>query len=149
MRRRSVGSDGAYRLAEIEFFAGLSAAHYKMLARLVDELEAEPGEVLMDEGELGHEAIFIEQGSADVLQGGERVNTVGPGEIVGELALLDGAGTRTASVVASSPLRALSLTSSQVREIRSRMPDLAAAISEAATAHHERDRLRGSSDPAA
>jgi CRP-like cAMP-binding protein len=142
MQRKLVGSDGPERLGAVEFFAGLSESHRRMLARLVDELNAEPGEVLMDEGDFGYEAIFIEDGTAEVRQRGEAINTIGAGEIAGELALLDPGGRRTASVVAATPLRALSLSSHSVHEIRARMPELAAAIEDAAEQHRERDRLR-------
>ena len=77
-------------------------------------------------------------------QHGEPINTVGPGEIVGELALVDPDGKRTASVVVATPLRALSLTSHSVREIQARMPDLGAAIDAAAAAHRDRDAARQS-----
>jgi CRP-like cAMP-binding protein len=97
VHRRSVGSDGPERLGSIEFFAGLSAAQRRMLARHVDELPAEPGDMLMGEGDYGYEAIFIEAGSAEVRRHGEWINTVGPGEIVGELALVDPDGRRTAT----------------------------------------------------
>jgi CRP-like cAMP-binding protein len=142
MQRKSVGIDGSQRLGAVEFFAGLSPAQLRMLAEHVDELDADPGDVLMDEGAYGYEALFIEQGTADVLQGGELINTVAEGEILGELALVDADGKRTASVIATSPLRALSITSHSFREIRSRMPELAAAIDRAAEEHHERDRRR-------
>jgi CRP-like cAMP-binding protein len=142
MKRTSVGSDGPARLAAIEFFTGMSDAHLRMLARHVDELDADPGEVLMGEGEYGYEAIFVEQGAAEVRQGGELINTIGPGTLVGELAVIDGDGRRTASVIVSSTLRALSLTAHSVHEIRDRIPDLAAAIDGAADAHRERDRRR-------
>lgn len=142
MYRRSVGSDGPERLARIEFFSGLTEAECRMLARLVDELDGEPGDVLMDEGEYGYEAIFIEEGTAEVRQHGEPINTAGRGEIVGELALLGADGKRTASVIVATPLRALSLTSHSVREVQAGMPDLAAAIERAGEAHRERDRLR-------
>jgi CRP-like cAMP-binding protein len=142
MNRRLVGSDGPERLGAIEFFSGLSEGHRRMLARVVDELTAEPGDVLMDEGDYGYEAIFIEDGTAEVRKHGELINTVGPGEIVGELALVHPDGRRTASVTVSSPLRALSLTSNSFHQIRDRMPDLGEAIDRAVEEHHERDRLR-------
>jgi CRP/FNR family transcriptional regulator, cyclic AMP receptor protein len=147
MHRRLVGSDGAERLGAVEFFAGLTEAHRRMLARLVDELTADPGDVLMDEGDYGYEAIFIEAGTAEVRQRGELINTVGPGEIVGELALVDSDGKRTASVTVASPLRALSLTSHSFHEIRTRMPELAEAIDRSAAEHHERDRRRAEQAP--
>jgi CRP-like cAMP-binding protein len=149
MHRRSVGSDGPERLAAVEFFSGLTEAHRRMLARLVDELDAEPGEALMQEGAFGYEAIFIEQGTADVLQEGRQINAVGPGEIIGELALVAADGRRTATVVATTAVRALSLTSHSVREIRAKMPDLAEAIDRAACEHRERDRLRRAGQSAA
>ncbi len=142
MHRTLVGSDGPERLGRVEFFGGLSEAHRRMLARHIDELLAEPGDHLMAEGDYGYEAIFIEDGTAEVRQHGELINTVGPGEIVGELALVHPDGRRTASVTVATPLRALSLTSHSFHEIRSRMPDLAEAIDRAASEHHERDRLR-------
>lgn len=145
MYRRSVGSDGPERLGAIQFFAGMSEAHLRMLARLVDELDADPGDVLMEEGDYGYEAIFIEAGTAEVRQQGQSISTVGPGEIVGELALVDPDGKRTASVVVATPLRALSLTSHSVREIQARMPNLGAAIEAAAASHHERDAARRAS----
>ncbi len=148
MHRRSVGSDGPERLGEIEFFAGLTDGERRALARLVDELVADPGDVLMGEGDYGYEAIFIEAGTAEVRQDGEAINVVGAGEIVGELALVDPGGKRTASVLAASPLQALSLTSHSVHEIRAKMPDLAAAIDRAAHDHLERDRLRRESQAA-
>jgi CRP-like cAMP-binding protein len=142
VQRKLLGSDGPDRLGAVEFFAYLSEAHRRMLARLVDELNAEPGEVLMAEGDYGYEAIFIEDGAAEVRQAGEAINTIGPGEIAGELALLGAEGRRTASVVAASPLRALSLSSHSVHEIRARLPELATAIDRAAEQHRERDRRR-------
>ncbi len=142
MQRRLVGSDGPERLGAVEFFSGLSEGQRRMLARVVDELVAEPGEVLMDEGAYGHEAIFIEDGTAEVRRDGQLINTVGAGELVGELALVDPGGRRTASVTAASRLRALSLTSHSFHEVRERMPDLGEAIDRAAREHQERDRRR-------
>jgi CRP-like cAMP-binding protein len=142
MRRTLVGSDGPERLGRVEFFGGLTEAHRRMLARHIDELLADPGDHLMDEGDYGYEAIFIEDGTAEVRQHGELINTIGPGEIVGELALVHPDGRRTASVTVATPLRALSLTSRSFHEIRARMPDLAEAIDRAAQEHEERDRRR-------
>lgn len=149
MHRTSVGSDGPERLGAIEFFSGLTEAHRRMLARHIDALDADPGDRLMDEGEFGYEAIFIEDGSAEVRQNGTLINTLEAGEIVGELALVHADGKRTATVTATTPLRALSLTSHSVREIRRGMPDLAEAIDAAAREHDQRDRLRIEETPEA
>ena len=147
MHRTSVGSDGPERLGRMEFFGGLTEAQRRMLARHVDELTADPGDPLMDEGDYGYEAIFIEDGTAEVSQHGEPINIVGPGEIVGELALVDAGGKRTASVTVATPLCALSLTSHSFHEIRKGMPDLAEAIDRAAREHQERDERRAEQAP--
>jgi CRP-like cAMP-binding protein len=148
MRRKTIGSDGAERLQAIHLFSELSLGQRRMVARLIDELSAEPGEELMREGELGYEVVFVEDGSADVLQGGELINTVGAGDVVGELAVLDDGGTRTATVVTTTPLRGMVLTSHFMRDVREHMPDIARAIDRVAAEHRERDRLRQAAGPA-
>ncbi|HUB73040.1 MAG TPA: cyclic nucleotide-binding domain-containing protein [Solirubrobacteraceae bacterium] len=147
MQRRSIGRDGAERLGAIHLFSGLSEGQRQMLARLIDEVSADAGEELMREGEYGYEVLFVEEGSAEVTQGGTPINTVVAGELIGELAVLDAGGTRTATVLASTPLRAVSLTSHFMHDVRRRMPEIAQAIERAAAEHRERDRLRAAGEP--
>lgn len=64
------------------------------MARIVDELNVEEGRVLMSQGDAGQEAFVIEEGTADVVRNGELLATVGPGQYVGELALIDAALAR-------------------------------------------------------
>jgi CRP-like cAMP-binding protein len=142
VQRKAIGSDGAARLQAIHLFAGLSSAERQMLARLLDGLEADPGEELMHEGEFGYELVCVEQGTAEVLQNGDVINTVAAGDTIGELALLDSAGRRTATVVARTPLRGVVLTSHFMHHVRQQMPAIAEAIDRAASEHRERDRLR-------
>jgi CRP-like cAMP-binding protein len=142
MHRRSIGSDGASRLEAIQLFAGLSLGERQMLARLVDEVFVEPGEELMHEGDFGYELVCVEEGAGEVRQDGVVINTVGAGDTVGELALLDPGGTRTATVVATTSLRGVVLTSHFMHHVRTQMPAVAEAIDRAAREHRERDRLR-------
>jgi CRP/FNR family transcriptional regulator, cyclic AMP receptor protein len=148
VHRKTIGSDGAERLQAIHLFAQLSLGQRRMVARLIDELVAEPGEELMREGELGHEVVFVEDGSADVLQDGAVINTVGAGDMIGELAVLETGAPRTATVVVASPLRGMVLTSHFMRDLRKHMPDIAQAVDRAAAEHRERDRLRQAAEPA-
>ncbi len=74
---------------------------------VTDRLLVRPaGEALMSEGDFGHALFLIETGTADVSVHGEKVAVVGPGDIVGEAAVLV-SGRRTASVVATAPVRAI------------------------------------------
>jgi CRP-like cAMP-binding protein len=147
MQRKTVGRDGAERLASIELFSELNPGQRSMLARMLDELTADPGEELMREGDYGYEVIFIEEGAAEVRRDGRVINEVGPGETLGELAVLDAGGRRTASVLVAEPLRAIVLTSNAMHQLRRQMPDVAEAIDRVAEAHRERDRRRRGEQP--
>jgi CRP/FNR family cyclic AMP-dependent transcriptional regulator len=142
MQRRSVGRDGAERLRAISLFEDVSIGQCRMLAGLVDEVQAGVGEVLMAEGEQGLELMMIEQGSAAVSQGGEQINTMGPGDFFGEVSVLGDGAPRTASVVALTDVRGLVFTAHFIREIHDRLPNVGARMDEAARNRLERDRER-------
>ncbi len=139
MHRKTVGRDGAERLGKIELFAELSMGQRQMLARLVDELTAEAGEEIMREGEYGHEFLVIEDGTADVFQGGSQINALGPGDFLGELAILEDGIPRTATVVATTPIRAVVLTAHFMRELRERWPSIGERIDSEADERRRRD----------
>jgi CRP/FNR family transcriptional regulator, cyclic AMP receptor protein len=132
MRRKAIGTDGASRLEKIDLFEGLSTAQRQMLARLVDEVTAAAGETIMREGDFGYELLVIEDGTADVLHDGSLINTLGRGDFFGELAVLSDGALRTATVVATSPLRAIGMTAHFMREVRERMPAVGEQIDRAA-----------------
>lgn len=147
MQRHQVGSDGAERIGRLELFEGLSRGQLLMVARLLDEVIADAGETLVREGEPGYELFVIEEGTADVLQAGEPVNRMGPGDNFGELALLEVGGTRTATVVASTPLRAVLLSAHFVREMQRAIPLVAERIEAIGAARAQRDRDRDRAAP--
>jgi CRP/FNR family transcriptional regulator, cyclic AMP receptor protein len=132
VQRKTMGSDGASRLEKIGLFANLSTGQRRMLARLVDEVTAAAGETIMREGDFGYELLMIEDGTAEVLRDGSRINALGPGDFFGELAVLSDGGVRTATVVATSPLCAIGLTAHFMREVRERMPTVGEQIDRAA-----------------
>jgi CRP-like cAMP-binding protein len=96
------------RLAAIPFFADLSDDELAAVAAKATEREVEIGETIAHEGDFGHALFAIETGSADITSGGQTLRVVGPGDVVGEVAVLV-SGRRTASVVASSPMRLIVL----------------------------------------
>ena len=93
-----------------------------MLARLVDEVTAPAGSTIVHQGDYGYEFMVIEDGEVDVLRDGRRIDSMGPGDFFGELAVLGDGGLRNASVVATSPVRLITLTAHYMREVRERMP---------------------------
>lgn len=96
-------------LRRVPLFAELSAAQLEALMPLVEEVEAETGRVLIQEGEYGRELIIFIDGGAEVTRDGEHVRDLGAGDIVGEIALLDG-GVRTATVTVREPTHVLTIS---------------------------------------
>jgi CRP-like cAMP-binding protein len=96
-------------LARAPLFEGLSRKELTQLARSTDDLEVGPGKVLCKEGELGHEFFVIVEGEAEVRRGGRKVDTMGPGDFFGEIALVE-KSRRTATVTSTTPLRFFVLT---------------------------------------
>jgi CRP-like cAMP-binding protein len=72
----------------------------------------------------------IEEGDADVIQDGEPVSKLHKGDFFGEIGLL-ATGTRTASVVASTPMRLLAMFSRDFQQIERKMPAVAEKLREA------------------
>ena len=112
------------RLKRIKPFASLSTTERRELARVVDEFSAATGTTLVSQGDYGYELMVIEEGTADVFRDGERIDTIGPGDFFGELAVLDDESKRNASVVATSPVRVLTLTAHYMRLVREHMPQI-------------------------
>jgi len=100
----SAGGPGAF--GGDAFFAGLPEQELDAVARVAREFEIAAGDALTSEGDFGHALFVIESGSAEISAGGTALGEVRPGDLVGEVAVL-ASGRRTASVVATSPLRAL------------------------------------------
>ncbi len=88
-------------LAKVPLFDGLTAAELATIARLVTTRAVDAGEILTHEGDDGDEFFIVESGDISVTAGGRGLRTLGPGDILGEIALLFG-GTRTATATASS-----------------------------------------------
>jgi len=63
-----------------------------------------PGEVLVEQGEPGDELFLLFDGMLDVERDGEKIAEVGPGAVLGEMALLEG-GHRTATLRARTSCR--------------------------------------------
>jgi CRP-like cAMP-binding protein len=126
-------------LGEVPLFAGLTKGQMGAVAKLVDHESFEPGAVLVTEGRDGVRLLMVRSGTAAVTRGrpvsedgpnggvepgtSRRLATVGPGDLVGELSLIDGWPT-SASVVAETPLEALVLYRTRFNRLLRSMPQL-------------------------
>ena len=91
------------RLGRIPLLAACPDSELELIARNVTEHRVASGEVLVEEGTVGREFVVIAEGAALVTVGGQTIARVGPGDFVGEIAMLD-RGFRTASVVAETDM---------------------------------------------
>src|SRR4051795_5089923 len=91
-------------LRNVPLFSGCTTRDLQKIASAADEIQVPAGHVLVDQGQTGREAFVILDGSATVRRNGKKVATLGPGAVVGELALLDH-GPRTATVTTDTETR--------------------------------------------
>jgi CRP/FNR family cyclic AMP-dependent transcriptional regulator len=104
------------RLTAIPIFSELSPEETKRLAAFATETSAADGEVLIREGDYSTELIAVEEGTADVIQGGKKIASLEQGDLIGEMGLLE-RELRNADVIATSPMRLLKLTHWEIRRM--------------------------------
>ncbi len=114
-------------LRSIPVFATMSESDLRRIATFATEDSAPAGATLVREGDYSNEMVAIESGTAEVVQHGKTVGTLGEGDVFGEIGVLE-RELRNASVVASSPMRLIRLTSWDVKrlpqETRDRLAEL-------------------------
>jgi CRP-like cAMP-binding protein len=112
------------RLEAFPILAGLGPEDLDAIASVSSEVEAEAGRILASEGDFGHALYVIESGTADVSVDGEVVRALGPGDVFGEVAVL-ASGRRTATVVATSPMKLIAIFKRDVWALEKRSPEAA------------------------
>jgi CRP-like cAMP-binding protein len=122
------------RIASHSFLAGIPEKELAAVASAASEREFAAGETLISEGDSGHCLFLIEEGAAEVSVDGTSVRRMGPGEIIGEIAVL-ASGRRTASVVATSPMRAISFFKPDVWALDRTAPEAARRLRGAIEEH--------------
>ena len=104
------------RLKEIPIFSHLSDEEAKRLAAFATETSVAEGQILMKQGDYATELIGIEEGTADVIQDGEKIASLKDGDLIGEMGLID-REPRNADVIATSPMRVMKLTHWEIRRM--------------------------------
>ena len=115
------------RLRAIPFFSGCTRAELALVARNITEHHAAAGEILIQRGWAARELIVIVEGSATVHVGDRPVARLGPGDVAGEVALLD-KGPRTATVVAETDMVTLVSTAHEFGMLLTHAPNLVRAL---------------------
>jgi CRP/FNR family transcriptional regulator, cyclic AMP receptor protein len=109
------------RLKKIPVFADLDDEELGHIAALAAEVSVPEGKELVREGDYSYDVLAIEEGTARVERGGRHIDDVGPGDVVGEMGVLE-RSQRNATVVATSPMLLVTLTSWDIRRLRKSAP---------------------------
>jgi CRP-like cAMP-binding protein len=127
-------------LACVPVFAGLTRSSLAQVAEVATEVEAAPGQTLIEAGTNGAGMFVLIEGEATVDTRGKRAIALHAGECFGELALLTQHGTRTARVRAKTPVRCLAIARSDFQRLLRAEPKVALALLESlATRLADRD----------
>ena len=106
--RRHRPSDYIAHLSAVPLFADCNRAELKSVARHTADISAEPGQVLIKEGQGAHDFFVIVFGEAEVSRNGEVVARLSDGDYFGELGVLD-PGRRDATVTARTAMELIVL----------------------------------------
>jgi CRP/FNR family transcriptional regulator, cyclic AMP receptor protein len=117
-------------LRTVPLFSGLDHADLKRVSTLADIVDLPADRLLMSQGQHGREMFVLVSGSARIERDGQSLGERGPGEVLGEIALLDG-GPRTATVTLSEPSRLLVLARREFQALMDEFPDIRLRVLEA------------------
>ena len=115
------------RLDAIPLFADLTPEERAEVAACLREVTVDADAALAKQGEYAYQLFVIESGNAEVRKDGELIRTLGPGDAFGEIGLL-ATGARTASVIATSPMRLLAMFLRDFKQIERRLPALTESL---------------------
>lgn len=117
------------RLSALPLFAALSTDELAALSCSLTHRECGAGTRLTVEGASGYTFFVIENGEVQVEQGGRVINTLGPGDFFGEMAIVSG-DRRSATVTAKSKVDLLVLFGTEFRVLERDLPAVAAKITQ-------------------
>lgn len=114
-------------LKSIDLFSQIPGEDLARVAQIAEELDFEPGERIMQEGEMGDSMYLIVDGVVQVFKGPRVVVELSERECVGEMAILD-SEPRSASVVARGAVRALRIEREDFYELMNEKAEIARGI---------------------
>lgn len=104
-------------------FANLSKSELKKVAKLSTISSIKAGKEFITEGATAKEAYIVVEGSATVRRGGRIVASVGPGDILGEMALVANI-KRTASVTADTDMKVECMSRNEFLALLDQVPKI-------------------------
>jgi CRP/FNR family transcriptional regulator, cyclic AMP receptor protein len=116
----------------IALFASVPRRRRRVVASWADEIAVPAGTELTRQGGYAQEFFVVVSGTADVTRDGAHVGALEAGDFFGEVGLLGKGWERTATVVATSPMRLLVLARREFGALLAALPAAAVSIQRAA-----------------
>ena len=110
-------------IKRVPLFANCSKHELEEIAHIADEIDLSAGKEMTKEGSRGREFFVLLEGDADVTKDGQSINKLSAGDFFGEIALVSDT-PRTATVTATSPVRALVITDRSFRRLLDESPEI-------------------------
>lgn len=119
-------------LSELCLFRGFDPVALHAVVPILKPVECAAGQPLFRQGEAGRTAFILLSGRMRIeveapTQGNLVVATAGPGDVVGEIALVD-PGPRTATAIAVEPTSCMALTTDALKALERQRPDVVARM---------------------
>lgn len=122
-------------LKALPFFSELADDELGAIAHAAEEKSVAEGKDIVREGDFSYDFFVIEDGSAEVRRGDELLAQLGPGDFFGELGVLH-EQLRTASVVATSRVRLITLSHWDLDRLKKRIPQVIERIEQGVAARN-------------
>jgi CRP-like cAMP-binding protein len=129
----------ASQLKRIPIFQDVPDEDLSVITTFASSEEHPEGAVIVKEGDFANAFMAIEEGSARVLRDGEQIGELGPGDIFGEVGLIENE-TRSATVEATSRVRLIKIEHWELQRMKKKLPEVYEKISSLA------EQRRGPSD---
>ena len=122
----------ATQLKRIPIFQDVPDEDLTVITTFATAEEVPEGAVIVKEGDYANAFMAIEDGTAKVTRNGEQVGDLGPGDIFGEIGLIE-KERRTASVEATSRVKLIKIEHWELQRMKKKLPEVYEKIAQLAT----------------
>jgi CRP/FNR family cyclic AMP-dependent transcriptional regulator len=112
----------ATQLKRIPIFAEIPDEDLTVITTFATSDEVPEGAVIVKEGDYANAFMAIEEGTARVTRGGEHVGDLGPGDIFGEVGVLE-KERRAATVEATSRVKLIKIEHWELQRMKKKLPE--------------------------
>lgn len=124
-------------LRRVPMFAGCKSDALEEIGKLADEVDVPDGYTLIHEGTFGEQFFMIVDGRVRIDRGGQTITTMGPGQFLGEIALID-KGRTTATATTEGPTKLFVLGHQAFNSLLDRSPAIRLEVMNALAARVRR-----------